>query len=492
MAKELPNLPLHAPLDELFSTQAQRDEEKQEHIVLLDTNEIERFKNHPFQIRDDAEMEELANSIKENGILEPCLVRPIEGGKFEMISGHRRRFAAMKAGITQIPCLVRQLSDEQATIIMVDSNRHRPYLLPSEKAFAYKMRLTNQRQKVVIDLLKALEQDDLFQLGMNGEINNVRFGLYAAEELTAADGSVIPKDGLLEILNVNTDGSATFTTDLPVDAAVYVQEYATDSHYILSDTKYPVTFEYAGQDTAEVHLSVNNGEAIENKLIRGDIYGKKIDEQGNVLAGAVFGLFPADATEFTEKTALMRSTSDAAGMFSFLNVPLGNYVIVELSAPAGYLFDNTPIPVSITEDKQVVEFEVTNTWAAGKLIITKSDVSTGKLLPGVGFSIRNEQGEIIREGYTDENGVVEFDQLLKGKYTYQEFKAADGYVLDETEYPFEITDDSTVIRVSMTNKPTPVDIPQTGDSVFAWATLGIAATAFSAAWIVLARKRRAK
>lgn len=147
MAKEFPNLPLSSPLDELFSTQAQRDEEKQEHIVLLNTNEIERFKNHPFRIRDDSAMEELANSIKENGILEPCLVRPIEGGKFEMISGHRRRFAAMKAGITQIPCLVRQLSDEQATIIMVDSNRHRPYLLPSEKAFAYKMRLEAMKRQ---------------------------------------------------------------------------------------------------------------------------------------------------------------------------------------------------------------------------------------------------------------------------------------------------------------------------------------------------------
>ena len=354
--------------------------------------------------------------------------------------------------------------------------------------------ITNQRQKVVIDLLKVLEQDELFGIGMNGEISNVQFALYAAEDLTAADGSVIPKDGLLEILNVNADGSATFATDLPVDAAVYVQEYATDGHYILSDTKYPVTFEYEGQDTAEVHLSVNNGEAIENKLIRGDIYGKKIDEQGNALAGAVFGLFPADATEFTEKTALMRSTSDAAGMFSFLNVPLGNYVIVELSAPAGYLFDNTPIPVSITENKQVVEFEVTNTWAAGKLIITKSDVSTGKLLPGVGFSIRNEQGEIIREGYTDENGVVEFDQLLKGKYTYQEFKAADGYVLDETEYPFEITDDSAVIRVSMTNEPTPVDIPQTSSSDH-WAVLAAlagSATLISAAWLTLSRKKKAK
>src|SRR5699024_8291001 len=102
---------------------------------------------------------------------------------------------------------------------------------------------------------------------------------------------------------------------------------------------------------------------------------------------------------------------------------------------------------SITEDAQVVEIEAVNTWAAGKLIITKSDVSTGQLLPGVGFRIRNDQGEIIREGYTDENGVVEFDQLPKGKYTYQEFSTLDGYKLDETEYPFEITDDLTEIRV---------------------------------------------
>ncbi len=350
--------------------------------------------------------------------------------------------------------------------------------------------ITNQRQKVVIDLLKVLEQDELFGIGMNGEISNVQFALYAAEDLTAADGSVIPQDGLLEILTLNADGTATIATDLPVDAKVYVQEYSTDDHYILSDTKYPVTFEYAGQDVAEVHISVNDGEAIENTLKRGDVYSKKVDEQGNTLPGAVFGLFRADTMEFTEETALMLSTSDADGLFSFLGVPLGNYVIVELSAPEGYLFDNTPIPVSITEDAQIVEIEAVNTWAAGKLIITKSDVSTGQLLPGVGFRIRNEQGEIIREGYTDENGVVEFDQLPKGKYTYQEFAAADGYVLDETEYSFEITDDLTEIRVSMTNEQIPVEIPQTGGNTAAWATAAAATALISAAWITIARKRK--
>ncbi len=349
--------------------------------------------------------------------------------------------------------------------------------------------ITNARQKAIIDLKKVLEQDDVFALGNNGEILNVKFALYAAEDLTAADGSVIPKDGLLEILSLNEDGTATFHTDLPVGAKTYVKEYSTDEHYILSDKEYQVTFEYAGQDTAEVHISVNNGEAIENMLKRGDIYGKKVDEQGNALAGAVFGLFRTDVEDFTEGTALMLSESDENGLFSFEGVPMGDYVLVELSAPDGYLFDNTPIAVSITTDGQIVEIEAVNTWADGKLIITKSDISDGKLLSNVGFRIRNEQGEIVREGYTDENGVVEFDKLPKGKYTYQEFAAADGYRLDETKYPFEITDEQTVVRINMTNELIPVEIPKTGSkTATAWLSATATAALLSAAWITLPRK----
>ncbi len=352
--------------------------------------------------------------------------------------------------------------------------------------------ITNARQKAIIDLKKVLEQDDLFALGNNGEILKVKFALYAAEDLTAADGSVIPKDGLLEILSLNEDGTAIFHTDLPVGAKTYVKEYSTDEHYILSDKEYPVTFEYAGQDTATVQLHINNGEAIENTLIRGDIYGKKVDEQGNALAGAVFGLFSTDTEDFTEEAALMLSESDENSLFAFAGVPTGDYLLVELSAPDGYLFDNTPIAVSITTDGQIVEIEAVNTWADGKLIITKSDISDGKLLPNVGFRIRNEQGEIVREGYTDENGVVEFDKLQKGKYTYQEFAAADGYRLDETEYPFEITDEQTVVRINMTNELIPVEIPKTGDVLFISGSLATVAVIVSAAWITLAGKSRKK
>ena len=350
--------------------------------------------------------------------------------------------------------------------------------------------VTNARQKAIIDLEKVLEKDEVFDIGEDDEILNVQFALYATEELTAADGSVIPKDGLLEILSLNENGTAQFSTDLPVDAKTYVKEYSTDEHYILSDEIYPVVFEYEGQDTAEVHISVNNGVPIDNTLKRGDIYGKKVDEQGNVLAGCQFGLFPTSAEDFTEEAALMLSVSDENGVFTFIDVPMGDYMLVELSAPDGYLFDSTPIAVSITEDGQLVELEAVNTWADGKLIIMKSDISNGKPLPNVGFRIRNELGEIIREGYTDESGVVEFDKLQKGKYTYQEFAAADGYILDETEYPFGITDEQTVVRINMTNTPLPVEIPKTGETAAVWLTVTATAVLLSAAWITLSQKKR--
>lgn len=355
--------------------------------------------------------------------------------------------------------------------------------------------VTNARQKAVIDLKKVLEQDDLFELGNNNELQKVQFALYAAEDLTATDGSVIPKDGLLEILSLNADGTAEFTTDLPVEAKAYVKEYSTDEHYILSDTEYPVIFEYAGQNVSEVRISVNNGNVIENTLKRGSIIGKKSDEQGNALADAVFGLFRAEETEYTEATALLTAVSNNDGVFRFDNVPVGEYVVIELSAPEGYLLDNTPIPVTLNKDGQIVTIKAVNIWANGKLIITKSDFSDGTLLPNVGFRIRNEQGEIVSEGYTNENGVVEFDGLKRGKYTYQEFEAKSGYILDETEYPFEITKEQAVVEVNITNNkvPIPVEIPKTGNKsktlYFAAGTLGVLT---SAAWITLSFIKRRK
>lgn len=134
-------------LDDLFTTQAEREEARLEKVVLLSPEEISEFPCHPFQVRMDAAMEEMVRSVRENGVLVPALVRPKEGGGYEMVSGHRRRKAAQLAGLSQLPCIVRELTQDQAVVIMVDSNLQREQILPSEKAFAYKMKLDAMKRQ---------------------------------------------------------------------------------------------------------------------------------------------------------------------------------------------------------------------------------------------------------------------------------------------------------------------------------------------------------
>jgi len=138
---ELPKINISNPLDELFSTEEERQSSQQERIVTIDCNEIDSFQKHPFKVRDNQDMDELIESIQKNGVIMPCIVRPKENGRYEMVSGHRRKHAAIRAGLDSLPCIVRDLDDIQATILMVDSNAHRPYILPSEKAYSYKMKL---------------------------------------------------------------------------------------------------------------------------------------------------------------------------------------------------------------------------------------------------------------------------------------------------------------------------------------------------------------
>ena len=171
----------------------------------------------------------------------------------------------------------------------------------NEKVTSTSTSFTNDRQKVVIDLKKILEQDKKFNIGSNDEIRNVSFGLYADEDLKASNGTAVPKDGLIEIITCDEKGKATFKTDLPI-GKYYVKEISTDSHYILSDKKYPVVFEYVGQDTATVHISVNDGEPIINSIIYGTIKGLKIDrETGENIAGALFGMFKAEEKNCQKK-----------------------------------------------------------------------------------------------------------------------------------------------------------------------------------------------
>ena len=148
-------------LDDLFTSQAQRDYEKAEKVEEIDINKIADFPNHPFKVQDDDKMDEMVKSVKQYGVILPVIVRPKDDGTYEMISGHRRKRACELAGIKQIRCIVKDLSDDEAVILMVDSNIQREEILPSEKAFAFKMKL------------EAMKKDDKILLKAS---NSMKFG----------------------------------------------------------------------------------------------------------------------------------------------------------------------------------------------------------------------------------------------------------------------------------------------------------------------------
>lgn len=473
-----------------------------------------------------------------------------------------------------------------------------PYAGQNESLTFGNASFMNERQKATVEVEKVLKKDDLYNIGNNNEITNVKFGLYANENITAENGTFIPKDGLIEIATADTNGHIEFDSDIPI-GKYYVKEVSTDKHYIPSDTKYPVEFSYAGQSVLAVRITVNNNSAISNDIVRGRITGHKIDDDGNAVAGATMGLFSTDISVFTTDTAYTVGVTDECGVFVFDNVPYGDYIVREIDAPDGYVLSEVSTPVSVTENAQSIEIEVLNSIVTGNLSIqkvdkydkgkslsgalfeifvdvnangvfdddidmqyttitsnasgsyfceglryngyflheakapegfvadngyyyfeirengetvtvsnnddgvsfenepitgileiTKTDVSTGNLIPNAGFRIYNENGDIVEEGYTDENGVATF-VLRYGKYKYQEFNPAPGYVLDDTAYDFEIKENGEVVRANMTNKPiVTVEIPKTGDEARGAVTGLICLSSLSLCGIFITRKKK--
>ncbi|MEG0579741.1 MAG: SpaA isopeptide-forming pilin-related protein, partial [Niameybacter sp.] len=230
----------------------------------------------------------------------------------------------------------------------------------------------NERQKAEISLEKILEQNEEYHIGMNGEIKNISFGLYASKELVSSSGTAIPEDGLIEVITLSENGKAKISTDLPF-GSYYVKEIATDEHYIFSDEKFPVAFEYAGQDTACVKLAVNDGKPIENKLLYGSVSGMKVDENGKELGGALIGTFRSDETKFTKENAIKVTTSEKDGSFSFEKIPFRNWIVREIKQPEGFVLDDTCYEVNITENEQVIKAKIVNEYVFGNIKLTKVD-----------------------------------------------------------------------------------------------------------------------
>ncbi len=314
----------------------------------------------------------------------------------------------------------------------------------------------NDRQKVEIDLIKVLEQNEKFNIGNNDEILNVSFGLYADEDLKAANGTAIPKDGLIEIITCDENGKALFTTDFPI-GSYYVKEISTDSHYILFDKKYPVVFEYAGQDVATVHISVNDGEPIENEIIYGTIRGLKIDrETGESISSALFGLFGRDDTAFTEETAILIAESNEEGIFEFTEIPYGEYIVRELKPAEGYLPNEENYQVEISEDEKIIEIKVENdkipelkTTAAigGKKEFTANGditiddvVSYKHLVPGKEYTIKG----ILMDKKTGKPFLVDGKKIIS-EVTFTAEKANGEVTVSFTFDGSEITKDTDIV-----------------------------------------------
>ena len=284
----------------------------------------------------------------------------------------------------------------------------------------------NERQRVEIDLVKSLEVNQEYGIGNNGEIKDVSFGLYAEKELTAADGSVI-------------------------------QEISTNCAYQKNNKKYPIDFEYAGQDTEIVHITANEGEAIKNKLIYGSVGGKKSDEDGKDLGGAIIGIFKAGTKEYTEENVIQTATSKDDGSFSFVKVPYGTWIIHEVESPEGYLLSEEEITVTIGKAGEFVEIELVNYFITGNLSLTKGDKdSPEKRLSGAVFEVYADRNgnekidkgdELLGEMGETENGVYQMDNLRYGRYLVKEKTAPEGFVLDENVYPVSIEENGKTYDV---------------------------------------------
>lgn len=219
----------------------------------------------------------------------------------------------------------------------------------------------NERQKVTTSLSKEMQKAETYKLGMNDEILSVQFGIYAAEDIKAADGSVIPADGLITIANCDKDGNIIFDCDLPIGFKWYAKEIATDKHYILSNEQHFFDTKYAGQETAVIDIKLNDGEPIANNLIYGKVTGYKIDrETEKPIKDVVFGIFKGDETEYTEKTAITTATTDENGVFEFTNVPFGAWIVRELTPAENYLENTDLHHFDVERNEKEIEMNIVN------------------------------------------------------------------------------------------------------------------------------------
>ena len=353
----------------------------------------------------------------------------------------------------------------------------------------------NEYQSVRISLSKVMESDELFGIYGKDYYTSVRFGLFTAEDITAADGTVIPADGMISEVSLDENMTAKFDVQIPF-GRYYVQEIATDEHYVLNGEKYLVNFEYMGQDIQNVDIDC--GQFV-NLLKRGRIEGHKVDDKSEPLENAVFGLFTADCVKFSRDTAIMTAVSDENGFFEFDDVPFGKYIVREIESPRGYILSDKEYTVSISEDGEVIEITAENKPITVE--ISKRDIY-GNELEGAEIVLENADGETVDKWTSDGTNHIVL-KLGAGEYVLKEIAAPDGYIIatdikftvdvygnitvenvdskavSDNGYPLIVmVDDTTKVRISKWDITTGEELPgatlqiidENGNVVEEWVT----------------------
>ena len=293
----------------------------------------------------------------------------------------------------------------------------------------------NEYQGVRISLSKVMENDELFGIYGKEYYTSVRFGIFAAEDITAADGTVIPADGLISEISLDENMTAVIAEKIPF-GKYYVQEIATDEHYVLNGEKYLVTFEYMGQEVTTV--SIDCGQFV-NELKRGKVEGIKVNESDEPLENALFGLFAVDTAEFTSENAYMTAVSDENGNFEFDEIPYGEYIVREIEAPTGYILSGESYPITVCEDGETITIRTVNKPITVE--VSKVDVY-GEELIGAEMQLIDSQDNVVDEWVSDDTNHV-VTELPAGDYTLKEIAAPDGYVI-ATDIEFEVFADGTI------------------------------------------------
>lgn len=323
---------------------------------------------------------------------------------------------------------------------------------------------SNQLQEISLSLKKALEED--FHFTEKVDIRDVCFGLYAGEDIVAADGSKIPQDGKIESLMVKADGSLSYSGKLPF-GKYYLLEEKTAEGYLLNNNAIEFEFHYQGQNVDTFVLRLLEGTALENKLIRGKIEGLKIDnETHEAIAGVTFGLFK-EAQEFPdiEKASYWTKTDDE-GRFSFQEIPYGTWFLQEIEAKPGYINHPEAKEIHIQENGVLLEF----TWENEKTttLVSKIELGSNEALPGAKLAVLDKNGQIVDEWVSTKEPHVIRALTVGETYTLRELEAPEGYEKAKDKN-FAISKEGTT-HIKLENvKP----VIQTGDSITGGVLLGL-------------------